>query len=137
MSDTNDCSCCADYDSVTGETHWDECDDCFYARKGTGEGGEDEDREAGEAGEEEKAIIRQLLNISPKTIEDKLTHLIKLFLLVLSVPTYVATNPSIRRSLVALIQECKEEAYHLELHDMYDAMDEFLESLTERADYIF
>ena len=131
MSDTNDCSCCADYDSVTGETHWDECDDCFYANKG-GEEGEGEEGEG-----EEEAIIRQLLKISPKTIEDKLTHLIKLFLLVMSVPSYVATNPSIRRSLVALIQECKEEAYHLELHDMYDAMDEYLGTLTERADYIF
>jgi len=130
MSDTNDCSCYADYDSVTGETHWDECDDCFYARKGA------EEEEEGEE-IEDQIIIRQLLNISPKTIEDKLTHLIKLFLLVLSVPSYIATNPSIRRSLIALVQECKEEAFQEELHDMYAAMDEFLESLTERTDYIF
>jgi len=130
MSDTNDCSCYADYDSVTGETHWDECDDCFYARKGA------EEEEEGEE-IEDQIVIRQLLKISPKTIEDKLTHLIKLFLLVLSVPSYIATNPPIRRSLIALVQECKEEAFHQELHDMYAAMDEFLESLTERTDYIF
>ena len=126
MSDTNDCSCCVDYDSVTGETQWTECDDCFYANKG-GEGEE----------EEETVIIRQLLKISPNTIEDKLTHLIKLFLLVMSVPSYAATNPSIRRSLIALIQECKQEAFDLDLQDMYDAMEEFLGTLTERADYIF
>jgi hypothetical protein len=130
MSDTNDCSCYADYDSVTGETHWDECDDCFYARKGA------EEEEEGEE-TEDTMIIRQLLKISPKTIEDKLTHLIKLFLLVISVPSYIATNPSIRRSLIALVQECKEEAFQEELHDMYAAMDEFMESLTERTDYIF
>jgi hypothetical protein len=125
MSDTNDCSCCVDYDSVTGETHVDECDDCFYANKG-----EEEE-------EEEAVIIRRLLKISPGTIEDKLTHLIKLFLLVLSIPSYAATNPSIRRSLIALIQECKDEAFDLDLQDMYDAMDEYLATLTERADYIF
>ena len=124
MSDTNDCSCCVDYDSVTGETQLDECDDCFYAKKGSEE-------------EEEEVIIRRLLKISPGTIEDKLTHLIKLFLLVMSVPSYVATNPSIRRSLIALIQECKDEAFDLDLQDMYDAMDEYLDSLTSRADYIF
>jgi hypothetical protein len=114
-----------DYDSVTGETHVDECDDCFYANKG-----EEEE-------EEEAVIIRRLLKISPGTIEDKLTHLIKLFLLVLSIPSYAATNPSIRRSLIALIQECKDEAFDMDLQDMYDAMDEYLATLTERADYIF
>jgi hypothetical protein len=55
----------------------------------------------------------------------------------MSVPSYAAPNPSIRRSLIALIQECKQEAFDLDLQDMYDAMEEFLGTLTERADYIF
>jgi hypothetical protein len=129
----SDCECSNDYDSVTGENHLDECDECYYSRKY----GPDwlADRAAAEAKKDaQRTDLLRCMAIFPSSgsIDQKFPILLQICICLIALPDFIAANPSVRGTLMDLILTCESEG----IEDLFRFLSGYFEDLKKRTDYV-
>ena len=133
----SDCECSNDYDSVTGENHLDECDECFYARKYGPNWLADRAAAAAAAAAKKDAYRTDLLRClaifpSSGSMDIKMPVLLEICICLLELSDFIAANPSVRGTLMDLILTCHSEG----IEDLFRFLSGYFEDLKKRPDYV-